>query len=132
MVKNAAQASHIPESEGARRPSPRRAVVLCGGGGKGAYQIGCLQAFADHGMAFSMILGSSIGAINGAFFLANGLDESMKLWMAPPKRVLKVTLTTFLVAALRFLSIGARGFSVSKRRRFSVMIGMGLTSLGGC
>ena len=62
------------------RGQVRRALVLAGGGGKGAYQVGCLKAFQEEGIDFSLVLGSYIGALNGAFFLAHGVDTLIRLW----------------------------------------------------
>jgi NTE family protein len=61
----------------AARPSRRReriALVLAGGGARGAYEAGALSALAPalaaHGQAPDVIVGTSIGALNGAFFAA--------------------------------------------------------------
>ena len=42
------------------------ALVLAGGGTKGAYQIGALKALKELGIEIEAITGASIGAINGA------------------------------------------------------------------
>lgn len=43
-----------------------RAVVLSGGGNRGALQVGALQAMFEAGIVPDMIVGASVGAINGA------------------------------------------------------------------
>src|SRR4029453_191058 len=48
-----------------RRPGPV-AFVLSGGGNLGALQIGMLRALAERDLRPEMILGCSVGAINGA------------------------------------------------------------------
>jgi NTE family protein len=48
-----------------RRPI---AVVLSGGGTAGAFQVGVIDALARHGIRPDLIVGTSVGAINGAFW----------------------------------------------------------------
>ncbi|HEX4217414.1 MAG TPA: patatin-like phospholipase family protein [Acidimicrobiales bacterium] len=62
----------------------KTAFVLAGGGNLGATQVGMLQALLESGIAPDVIVGSSVGALNGAF-LAGQPDlartESLaKLW----------------------------------------------------
>ncbi|MFW6266499.1 MAG: patatin-like phospholipase family protein [Halanaerobiales bacterium] len=55
------------------------ALVLSGGGAKGAYQIGVIGELLCSGITFDLIIGSSIGAFNGtlvAEFINNGLSSS--------------------------------------------------------
>ncbi len=51
----------------------RTALVLCGGGSLGALEVGFARAVYEAGHLPDMILGTSIGALNGAF-LAGGAD----------------------------------------------------------
>lgn len=44
-------------------------LVLEGGGVKGAYQIGALMAIRELMVEFDGVVGTSIGAINGAIYL---------------------------------------------------------------
>ncbi|MFQ5407935.1 MAG: patatin-like phospholipase family protein [Anaerolineales bacterium] len=50
---------------------PTRALVLSGGGGRGAYQVGVYKALEELDRAPAVIVGTSIGAINGAM-IASG------------------------------------------------------------
>ena len=56
----------------------RTALVLAGGGARGAYQLGALAALAPaltaRGQTPDIVVGTSIGALNGAFFAAHA-DE---------------------------------------------------------
>ncbi len=45
-------------------------LVLSGGGAKGAYHVGAVQCLADHGVRFTAIAGTSVGALNGAVVAA--------------------------------------------------------------
>jgi predicted acylesterase/phospholipase RssA len=38
----------------------RRALVLCGGGAKGAYAFGCLKAFRERNIHFDAVAGTSV------------------------------------------------------------------------
>lgn len=57
-----------------------RGLVLEGGGAKGAYQVGAMKAFNKKGIKFDGVVGTSIGAINGAFYASNNLDKLYELW----------------------------------------------------
>jgi NTE family protein len=46
----------------------RTAFVFAGGGSFGAIQVGMLHALAARGVAADMVVGSSVGALNGAFY----------------------------------------------------------------
>lgn len=55
-------------------------LVLAGGGGKGAYQIGAWQALREMGIKFEAIAGASIGGINGAFIAADDYEKANEFW----------------------------------------------------
>lgn len=58
----------------------RRAIVLSGGGGKGAYQIGFWKAIRELDIKYDIITGTSIGALNGAFMVQGNYGDAVKLW----------------------------------------------------
>ncbi len=74
MPASARQNGH--RQNGARRE--RTALVLAGGGARGAYEAGALSALAPalaaRGDAPDIIVGTSIGALNGAFLAARAQD----------------------------------------------------------
>lgn len=43
----------------------KRAVVLAGGGSKGAYEAGFMKALSELGIDYQIVTGTSIGAMNG-------------------------------------------------------------------
>ncbi|MGH8457018.1 MAG: patatin-like phospholipase family protein, partial [Stenotrophobium sp.] len=47
---------------------PKTAMVLSGGGSLGAVQVGMLQALSRTNVVVDMVVGASVGALNGAFF----------------------------------------------------------------
>ena len=58
----------------------KRALVLNGGGSRGAYEIGAWQALAELGLRFDGVYGTSIGALNAAMFAQGDLDGAVALW----------------------------------------------------
>lgn len=50
------------------RRKPRVAFVLSGGGNLGAIQVGMLRALQEHGVEPDVVIGCSVGALNGAAF----------------------------------------------------------------
>ncbi|MBS0325482.1 MAG: patatin-like phospholipase family protein [Proteobacteria bacterium] len=63
---------------------PKTAVVLSGGGSLGAVQVGMLHVLSRTAFAPDLVIGASVGALNGAFFAddptADGVDRLAELW----------------------------------------------------
>jgi NTE family protein len=63
----------------------RTAFVLAGGGSFGAVQVGMLRALVAHGIVPDLVVGSSVGAINGAYFAgapsAAGIAQLEAIWL---------------------------------------------------
>jgi NTE family protein len=61
------------------------AFVLGGGGMLGAHEVGMLRALAERGVKPDVILGTSVGAVNGAMFAADptprGVERLSTLWL---------------------------------------------------
>ncbi len=57
-------------------------LVLAGGGGKGAYQVGVLKALREKGLLdeVTAISGASIGAVNAMLFAQENTDIMYKAW----------------------------------------------------
>src|ERR1700748_3289584 len=55
------------------------AFVLGGGGLLGAHEVGMLRALADAGIKPDLVVGTSIGAINGAFVAADPDGSAQRL-----------------------------------------------------
>lgn len=56
------------------------ALVLGGGGAKGAYQIGVIDALEEMGIRALRAYGTSIGALNAAMYAQGRTDEARTLW----------------------------------------------------
>ena len=65
-------------------PTVKTALVLAGGGSLGAVQVGMLEALVEAEVAFDLVIGASVGAINGAYFAARpnaqGVAELADFW----------------------------------------------------
>ena len=57
-----------------------RAIVLSGGGGKGAYQAGVYKAIKKLGIEYDIVTGTSIGALNGFLMVQDDLFKCLWLW----------------------------------------------------
>ncbi|HET9172722.1 MAG TPA: patatin-like phospholipase family protein [Actinospica sp.] len=73
-----------PASAGPDDGSARTAFVLGGGGVLGACEVGMLRALLEAGISPDLVLGTSVGAINGAVFAADPSLEAVsrleKVW----------------------------------------------------
>lgn len=67
--------------ERADREPAKTALVLCGGGSRGAVEAGFYLALEELGIRIDLIVGSSIGALNGAL-IASGMraQELIQYW----------------------------------------------------
>lgn len=58
----------------------RFGLVFEGGGAKGAYEIGAWKALERLNINIDSVVGTSVGALNGALFAQNDLDAAMNIW----------------------------------------------------
>lgn len=58
----------------------KRAVALCGGGTKGAYELGVWQALKELDINYQIVTGTSIGSINGAMMACEDYENAKMLW----------------------------------------------------
>lgn len=57
-------------------------LVLAGGGGKGAYEIGVWKALLEaKGITIGAVSGTSVGALNAALFAAGDYDAAEDIWL---------------------------------------------------
>jgi NTE family protein len=79
----------------------KTAFVFAGGGSFGAVQVGMLQSLAAHGISADMVVGSSVGALNGAFYAGDptldGVKRLATIWRGLHRRdVFPITWRTML------------------------------------
>lgn len=56
------------------------ALALSGGGTRGAYEVGAYKALLEMGIKINAIAGTSIGALNAAMFISNGIDSALDMY----------------------------------------------------
>jgi len=61
-------------------PTKEYGIALEGGAARGAYEVGVWKALAEAGICIKGVAGTSIGALNGAFFCMDALEEAVGLW----------------------------------------------------
>jgi NTE family protein len=60
--------------------TPKRALVLSGGGGRGAFQVGVLEHLESIGWKPDIIVGTSIGSMNAAVYAVGGIKQLQAMW----------------------------------------------------
>lgn len=68
----------MKENNNSNPRNHRIALVLQGGGALGAYQAGVYQALHEHALTPDWVVGTSIGAINGAIIAGNRRDQCLE------------------------------------------------------
>ena len=93
---------------------PRTALVLSGGGARGAYQVGVLSGLLEAGLlgasGFDLLVGSSAGALNSAFLAAHatdtatGVEKLVDLWSnIAPSQVFRTDLRSLGGIGMRWV-----------------------------
>ena len=81
--------------------SGKTAFVFAGGGSFGAIQVGMMHSLAAHGISADMVVGSSVGALNGAYYAGDptlkGVLQLETIWRGLQRHdVFPVTWRTLL------------------------------------
>ena len=58
----------------------RKALVLGGGGARGAYEMGIWKSLRENKKEFDLIIGTSIGALMGTLMVQGSYEAGLKLW----------------------------------------------------
>lgn len=58
----------------------KTAIVLAGGGSKGAYEVGAWKALKKLHISYDIVTGTSVGALNGAFMVQQDLKSAEWMW----------------------------------------------------
>ncbi len=64
----------------AQNDTPRKALVLAGGGARGSYQVGVWRALTELGWNPQIITGTSVGSLNGAIFALDLYETARDMW----------------------------------------------------
>ena len=88
-------------SESGSPGQSKTAFVFAGGGSFGAVQVGMMQSLASHGIGADMVVGSSVGAINGAFYAGDptldGVKRLASIWRGLTRQdVFPISLRTLI------------------------------------
>ena len=100
------------------QPPGKTAFVIAGGGSFGAVHVGMLRALVDRGVTPDLIVGSSVGAMNGAYFAfapdVAGVRKLEGIWRGLSRRdIFPVSLHTLTNLAFK----GEFGIETSGLRR---------------
>lgn len=103
-----------------RRRSGPVAAVLSGGGNHGAVQVGMLRALAEHGIEPELVVGTSIGALNGVAYAQDptlaGIDRLDHLWRGLGEAGM------FPSSWLRALALARKGAAIHSNDRLRGMV----------
>jgi len=96
----------------------KTAFVLGGGGLLGAHEVGMLRALSEAGITPDIVVGTSIGAVNGAFVAADpdgAADRLTELWRGESLRV--VFSEAMLGRAVRLMRSGTHLHAIEPLKR---------------
>ena len=97
-VPRGAIATCIPIATGRDVPT---ALILTGGGAKGAYEAGAVAALAEAGLPIRLVAGSSAGALSAAMIVAGRADRLEATWRSLTReRIYSVRAPTFFAGLL--------------------------------
>ncbi len=101
------------------------AFVLGGGGLLGAHEVGMLQALAERSIRPDVVLGTSVGAINGAFFAADptpaGVQRLIEHWRQTNTGELSRVTMLRRVSTLARTGTHLQSFEAVRRRLIEVL-----------
>lgn len=101
-------------------------LALEGGGARGSYQIGAMQAFLEEGLRFDAITGTSIGAINGAMFAQGDYAKARQLWLKLSSSNLFTTEEQHFLALVSRGKFSLEAFSYFSERALETLSGGGV------
>lgn len=101
-------------------------LALEGGGARGAYHIGAMQACMEEGLTFDAIAGTSIGAINGAMFAQGDYAVARKLWLSITSNDLFTREETQFLAMLSRGKLSVEGLNYFREKAREALKGGGV------
>jgi NTE family protein len=95
--------------------SNMKGLVLEGGGAKGAFQIGAYKALKELGIEFNGVVGTSIGALNGALIAQGDEEKAYDIWtQINPSRLFQLTEKQFTKLVNLDISVAEIPFFLGK------------------
>lgn len=85
----------------------KRALVLSGGGSKGAYEVGVMLALRKLNIEYQIVTGTSVGALNGLFAVQRDIYQAYNLWKS-------IGFSTIYNEEL-FKKVGGNNFEIYKK-----------------
>lgn len=115
-----------------------RGLVIEGGGGKGAFALGCMKAFQDHGIHFDVVSGTSAGALCASIWATDSVSEGEEVWKSINsssffgkrsdgcfRRFIKITLVAGKLFAAYLNGIEPEGkWQIERDAFFSLVLGI--------
>ena len=86
------------------------ALVLCGGGSLGAYEMGVWKLLRELEIKPDIVTGTSIGALNGALVVADDYEGALNMWST-------IDAEKVMVAGLNFDQEMLKGGYLSKNSK---------------
>lgn len=98
-------------------------LVLPGGGGKGAYQVGVMKALKEMGVSqyITSVSGTSIGALNALLFVQDDIKIAEKIWENISLEKIMPTDNFDLMKRGALLSIGNKNLNFIKKHMPSIL-----------
>src|SRR6185503_6325140 len=91
-------------------PDAPMALVLSGGGAKGAWEAGVAAALVEAGLPIALVAGSSAGALNGAMIAAGRIERLEALWRGLDRdRLYSLRAPVFLPGWLTLMALDRAG-----------------------
>ena len=100
-------------------------LVLAGGGGRGAYQIGVMKALRELSVDkyIKVISGTSIGALNAILFMSEDLDKAIDIWKSISKEEILPTDDNNLTIRSMLLHLGIKNMNFIKKYMPKIILG---------
>lgn len=124
----------LAKKAGMQKEDCRLAIVLSGGGARGALQVGALRALVEHGIQPKMLVGTSVGAINAVYLGLHGwslpaVENLQQVWRRAATAELLPSNTLWLT--MRSLLRINRTEGADRLRNFAATAGVTATTRFG-
>ncbi len=125
------------KTHGGREKNNKVALVLGSGGSRGWAHLGALQALIENNLHFDLVVGSSFGAIAGAYYASHNIDGLEKLAKKSSSFFKNISYLDFsvsengIISGNRFLKRMEEFMHVTRFRDLQIPLGIVATDLHG-